>query len=163
EINNSFYRLPTAEAFAGWRRQAPPGFVYAVKASRFLTHFKKLKDPAGPLENILGRARLLGPHQGPALYQLPPHWRCDAGRLRGFLAGFPAALRHVLEFRDPSWYTDEVRDLLEEAGVGFCIHDLRGQPCPAWVPGPLAYLRFHGSTEVAYAGRYDRDHLRAWA
>jgi uncharacterized protein YecE (DUF72 family) len=91
EINNTFYRLPSPAAFAAWHDQAPPGFVYAVKASRYLTHMKKLKDPADALERILGRARLLGPYLGPVLYQLPPHWRCDLDRLREFLAALPRA------------------------------------------------------------------------
>jgi uncharacterized protein YecE (DUF72 family) len=160
EINNTFYRLPSADAFAAWRDQAPPGFLYAVKASRYLTHMKKLKDPAPALERILGRSRLLGPHLGPVLYQLPPHWRCDLDCLRQFLAALPRDLWHVFEFREPSWYNDAVRDLLTEAGVGFCVHDMRGSESPDWVTGPLAYLRFHGPTELKYAGRYTPDHLR---
>jgi uncharacterized protein YecE (DUF72 family) len=103
-----------------------------VKASRFLTHMKKLKDPETPLANVLGRARRLGRHLGPVLYQLPPHWHCDPERLRHFLEALPQNLTHVFEFRDPSWYTDEVRDLLAEHGAGFCIHDLRGVGSPRW-------------------------------
>jgi uncharacterized protein YecE (DUF72 family) len=163
EINNTFYRLPSTGAFAAWRRQAPPGFVYAVKASRYLTHRKKLTDPAAGLEALLGRARLLGPHLGPVLYQLPPHWRCNRDRLRDFLAALPRDLRHVFEFRDPSWYNDAVRELLTEAGAGFCIHDLRGSEAPPWVTGPLVYVRFHGAVGERYGGRYDADHLRRWA
>jgi uncharacterized protein YecE (DUF72 family) len=163
EINNTFYRLPSPEAFLGWRKQAPPGFVYAIKASRFLTHMKKLKDPEEPLERILGRARQLGPHLGPVLYQLPPRWGCDVGRLRQFIAALPLDLCHVFEFRDPSWYNAEVRALLTETGMSFCIHDLRGFPCPEWVTGPVVYLRFQGPTQVAYAGRYEFGHLRRWA
>jgi uncharacterized protein YecE (DUF72 family) len=162
EINNSFYRLPSPEAFDAWTRQAPPGFIYAVKASRFLTHMKKLKDPDEPLANILGRTRMLGPYLGPILYQLPPRWHCDVERLRQFLERLPGDLRHVLEFRDPSWYTAAVRDLLTEHGVGFCIHDLRGQACPDWVTARHVYLRFHGPTETAYAGKYPPSRLRRW-
>jgi len=163
EVNNTFYRLPSAEVFTAWGRQAPAGFVYAVKASRFLTHRKKLKDPAQPLETFQRRARHLGPRLGPVLYQLPPRWRCDVDRLRRFVALLPADLHHVFEFRDPSWYNPAVRDVLEGAGAGFCVHDLQGAPCPDWVTGPLAYLRFHGPTEAPYAGRYDPDQLRPWA
>ena len=163
EINNSFYRLPSAQTFDDWRRQAPPGFVYAVKASRYLTHMKKLKDPAEPLANILGRARHLGPHLGPILYQLPPRWRCDLARLRQFISHLPSGLSHVFEFRDPTWCNEEVRSLLAETGMSFCIHDMRGFACPAWVTGPLAYIRFHGPTELKYAGRYRIAHLRTWA
>lgn len=162
EINNSFYRLPSEEAFDAWASQAPPGFLYTLKASRFLTHMKKLKDAEGPLDLILGRARCLGPHLGPILYQLPPRWRCDLPRLRSFLKLLPLDLRHVLEFRDSSWYIDAVRDALAEQGVCFCIHDLRGADCPEWLTGPTVYLRFHGPTEQAYAGGYSRSHLSRW-
>ncbi len=163
EINNSFYRRPSEEVFRAWRKQAPPGFVYAVKASRYLTHLKKLKDPAEALEKLLPRARLLGPHLGPVLYQLPPHWHCDLPRLRDFIGLLPPDLKHVFEFRDPSWYTDAVRSLLTDTGMSFCIHDLRGCGSPEWVTGPVVYVRFHGPTKTAYAGRYGAGHLRRWA
>jgi uncharacterized protein YecE (DUF72 family) len=94
------------------------------------------------------------------LYQLPPHWHCNLDRLRKFLAVLPGDVQHVIEFRDPSWYNDDVRVLLAESGVGFCIHDLRGLPCPRWVTGPLVYLRFHGPTQKAYDGRYPLDDLQ---
>src|SRR5262245_6153282 len=101
EVNNSFYRLPSEKTFASWAEQVPPGFVFAVKASRYLTHLKKLREPEAPLDAFLGRARALGPHLGPVLYQLP-RWRCDVARLRHFLAALPGDLRHAVEFRDPS-------------------------------------------------------------
>jgi uncharacterized protein YecE (DUF72 family) len=163
EVNNSFYRLPGPEVFHAWRRQAPPGFVYAVKASRYLTHRRKLKEPEGPLENILGNARELGPKLGAILFQLPPRWRCNVGRLREFVALLPRDLTHVFEFRDPSWYNEEVRDVLAESGMSFCIHDMRGSAAPHWVTGPLAYLRFHGPTATASHGRYTKPQLRRWA
>jgi len=163
EINNTFYRLPPAEIFDGWRRRAPAGFVYAVKASRFLTHLKKLKDASEPLESILSRARELAGHLGPILYQLPPNWRCDLDRIHRFIALLPRDLQHVFEFRDPSWHTEEIRSLFAENGVGFCIHDLHGCSCPFWITARHVYLRFHGPTQVAYAGCYDRTQLGTWA
>ncbi len=163
EVNNSFYRLPSAEAVQGWARQAPPGFVYALKASRFLTHRKKLKDPQEPLDTFLGRARLLGPHLGPVLYQLPPHWHRDTTRLAEFLRLLPADVQHVFEFRDSSWYDDEVRRLLAKAGAGFCMHDLCGSVSPGWLTGRVVYVRFHGPLERAYAGRYAPAQLEPWA
>jgi uncharacterized protein YecE (DUF72 family) len=163
EINNSFYRLPSEAAFDAWARQAPPGFLYALKASRFLTHLKKLKDPEGPLDLFLGRARRLGGHLGPVLYQLPPHWHCDLDRLRAFLRLLPPDLCHVFEFRDPSWYVEEVREALARHGACFCIHDLKGADCPEWLTGPAVYLRFHGPTAQPYAGSYPRAHLQRWA
>jgi uncharacterized protein YecE (DUF72 family) len=163
EVNNSFYRLPPEETFRSWAGQVPPGFVFAVKASRYLTHMKKLKDPEQPLANVLGHARALGEHLGPVLYQLPPGWHMNLDRLRHFLALLPAGITHVMEFRDPSWYAEEVRAALAEFGVSFCIHDLRGQSCPDWVTGPAVYVRFHGPTARAYAGRYSPGQMRAWA
>jgi uncharacterized protein YecE (DUF72 family) len=163
EINNTFYRLPPPEVFRAWGRQAPPGFLYAVKASRFLTHMKKLREPADPLDRLLRGARQLGAHLGPILYQLPPHWHCDVARLRDFIACLPPDLDHVFEFRDPTWYTDAVRRLLDDNGMGFCIHDLRGSPSPRWVTGRLAYVRFHGPTALAYAGCYSHVQLAGWA
>lgn len=163
EINNSFYRLPSAEVFQAWRRQAPEGFLYAVKATRFLTHRKKLKDPEQPLQNFLVPARHLGPRLGPLLFQLPPRWHCDLERLRRFVALLPRDLTHVFEFRDPSWYNPGVKTLLEEEGMGFCIHDMRESASPVWVTGPVAYVRFHGPTAVRYAGKYTPAQLQSWA
>ena len=108
EINNSFYRLPPAEIFAKWREQAPSRFLYAVKASRFLTHMKKLKDPEDPLARFFENARQLGARLGPILYQLPPRWPLNLERFEIFLRALPRGYRHTVEFREPSWDTDEV-------------------------------------------------------
>src|SRR5262245_35509465 len=94
EINNSFYRLPEAEVFAAWQKRVPPRFLYAVKASRFLTHMKKLKDPAEPLDRFFSCARHLGPTFGPVLYQLPPRWPVNIERLREFLTRLPRRRQH---------------------------------------------------------------------
>ena len=109
EINNSFYKLPTREAVVGWRSRAPRGFLFAVKASRYLTHLRKLKDPADPLDLFFDRARLLQRHLGPVLYQLPPRWRSDHKRLQTFLGEIPRDVRQVIEFREPDWYARDVR------------------------------------------------------
>lgn len=163
EINNTFYRLPTSAAVSAWEKQAPPKFLYAMKVSRFLTHRKKLKDPEGPLEKVMALARGLQDHAGPLLYQLPPNWRCDLPRLRHFIEFLPRERVHVFEFRDPSWCNEEVRALLAETGMSFCVHDAPGSRCPAWVTARTVYLRFHGPGEVRYAGRYGRARLREWA
>ena len=104
EINNSFYRLPSRETVNGWRARAPRGFLFAVKASRYLTHMRKLKDPRDPLDLLFDRARRLGPHLGPVLYQLPPRWKEDPERLTEFLEAIPRDVKQAIEFRDPSWY-----------------------------------------------------------
>ena len=162
EINNSFYRLPEAATFAAWARRVPTRFVFAVKASRFLTHMKKLKDPEEPLDRLLTRARALGRRLGPILYQLPPGWKADRGRLEHFLQSLPRGHRHVLEFREPSWYEADVIRLLEKHGVALCLHDMRGSATGRRRAGPFVYVRFHGPTGT-YAGGYSRDRLAGWA
>jgi uncharacterized protein YecE (DUF72 family) len=162
EINYSFYRLPSEGAFDRWREQAPPGFVYAVKANRYLTHLKRLKDAAEPLERFLSRARRLGEGLGPILWQLPPRWRADPARLEAFAALLPTELTHVFEFRDPRWFVQPVRKVLERHGLVFCIFDMPGLDCPPWVTNEVVYLRFHGS-QVVYGGRYGRERLQPWA
>ena len=162
EINNTFYRLPSEQVFDRWREQAPQGFTYAVKASRYITHLRRLKDCAEPLERFLGRARRLGDRLGPILYQLPPRWRANPQRLAAFAALLPTDLCHVFEFRDPRWFVDPVRDVLTQHNLSFCIFDLPDVRCPRWVTGPIVYIRFHGSGTL-YAGRYSREELATWA
>ena len=154
EINNSFYRLPTAETFDKWREQAPPGFSYAVKANRFLTQAKKLKDCEEPLGRMMPPFRHLGAALGPVLYQLPPQLRINLDRLDRFLDIAPKDVHNVFEFRDGSWYTEETLAVLDRHGAGFCVHDMPGSASPRWVSGRAAYVRFHG-TDGKYHGRYD--------
>jgi uncharacterized protein YecE (DUF72 family) len=161
EINNSFYRLPDAETFAAWRSRVPTRFVYAVKASRFLTHMKKLKDPHDPLRLFFSRARHLGRALGPILYQLPPRWPVNLDRLNTFLAALPKRRRHVVEFRDPSWYVGPVLDSLERHGVALCLHDMEGSATERQMVGPFVYVRFHGP--VKYGGTYPDERLADWA
>jgi uncharacterized protein YecE (DUF72 family) len=161
EINNTFYRLPEAATFAAWRRSAPPGFVYAVKASRYLTHMKKLKHPKEPIHRFFTRARRLAGALGPVLYQLPPRWPVNIDRLETFLRALPHARRHVIEFRDPSWYSDAVCALLEKHRVALCLHDMAGSASGRRIVAPFVYARFHGTQK--YSGRYDDRTLDAWA
>ena len=162
EINNSFYRLPTAETFAKWRDQAPPDFRYAVKANRFLTQAKKLKDCAEPLQRMLEPVRALGDRLGPILYQLPPRFRLNLDRLDEFTALLPPDLTHVFEFRENSWLNDEVLALLDRRGLSFCVHDMEGSLTSRCAVGPVAYVRFHGG-EGKYWGRYTDERLFGWA
>ena len=162
EINNSFYRLPEAETFARWRERAPMRFLFAVKASRFLTHMKKLKDPEEPVERLFTRMRQLGNRLGPVLYQLPPNFKLDLGRLEHFLHTLPRDVRHVLEFREPTWYADSVLALLEQHGVALCLHDMKGSATGRERIGPFVYVRYHGASGT-YSGGYTRDRLERWA
>ncbi|HXE80149.1 MAG TPA: DUF72 domain-containing protein [Vicinamibacterales bacterium] len=161
ELNNSFYRLPSAAAFRRWRDQTPPGFLFAVKASRYLTHMKKLKDPGEPLARFFEAAGELGPKLGPVLYQLSPRWAANIERLRAFVAALPRGVSHVMEFRDPSWYAPEILNVLERAGVALCLHDMTGSATVRRRVGPFAYVRFHGTTRRG--GRYDDAALESWA
>jgi len=161
EINNSFYRLPKAETFDAWRKQAPPGFCYAVKANRFLTQAKKLKDCAEPLARMMAPFRHLGPKLGPILYQLPPRFRVNLERLESFLKLLPDDATHVFEFREPSWYTDAVFGLLDRYGASFCAHDMPGSQSPRLATGRIAYVRFHGGIGK-YWGRYSDEALLGW-
>ena len=170
ELNNSFYRLPSEDTFAGWREQAPRGFLFAVKASRFLTHIKRLRDPEEPLQRLLTHAKPLGPALGPLLYQIPPRWFPDPERLETFLAALPDRvaphsryrLRHVLEMRDPRGYEPWVIDLLRRYGVALCVHDMPGSESPLLMVGPIVYLRFHGYG-AKYGGSYPDEVLDEWA
>ena len=162
EINNSFYRLPEEETFARWAVRAPAGFLYAVKASRYLTHMKKLKDPEEPVARLFDRMRPLRPHLGPVLYQLPPNFKLDRARLERFLQVIPADVAHVVEFRDPSWYADEVAGLLEKYRVARCLHDMKGSATGRERVGPFVYVRFHGASGT-YTGDYSRGRLERWA
>lgn len=162
EINNTFYQLPGESVFRGWAEKAPPGFVFALKASRYITHVRRLRDAAGPLALFLGRARLLGEHLGPVLYQLPPKWRKDTARLGAFVSLLPDDVRHAFEFRDPSWYDEDVLGLLEAAGCGLCVHDLASAPAPRRAAPGFAYCRFHGPGLPGPAA-YGQGLLAPWA
>jgi uncharacterized protein YecE (DUF72 family) len=162
EVNNSFYRLPEASTFADWAARAPDRFVFAVKASRFLTHMKKLTDPEDPLERFFSRARALEHHLGPVLYQLPPGWKLDRGRLEHFLQVLPRDVRHVVEFREPTWHTDDVYRLLEQHRVALCLHDMPGSATGRIRVGPFVYVRFHGASG-RYDGSYPESRLAPWA
>lgn len=161
EINNTFYHQPAAAVFDQWQAQAPRGFLYAVKANRYLTHMKKLNAAAEPLKRFLSGARRLKQHLGPVLYQLPPNWKKDLQRLGQFVRLLPAELTHAIEFRDRDWLAEDTYALLEEHRVCLCIHDmLRGHP--RRVTGPAVYVRFHGAG-TKYGGPYRRDRLESWA
>jgi uncharacterized protein YecE (DUF72 family) len=162
ELNNSFYRLPEADAFAAWARRVPANFLFAVKASRYLTHLKRLRDPREPLDRLWSRAQELGAHLGPMLYQLPTGWHLDQDRLAGFLEALPRGRRHAVEFRDRSWYAPRVLAMLDRAHVALCLHDMRESASPRQPIGPFVYVRFHGSTG-RYRGSYSGQALAAWA
>jgi len=163
ELNNSFYRLPTIEAFTAWRHSTPRNFVFAVKASRFITHNKKLKDPENALHNLLPRAQRLGRKLGPILFQLPPKWKANVSRLEELLEILPRRHRYAFEFRELSWINPEVLRVLRRFNAAFCIYELAGYRSPCEITADFTYVRLHGPGAGKYQGSYGRDQLRAWA
>jgi len=159
EINNTFYHLPKGETFDAWREQAPAGFRYVLKFSRYGSHIKKLKDPAGSVGLFLERAERLGRLLGPILVQLPPGWRVNVERLGAFLDAAPGRRRWALEFRDGSWLCEEVFDVLRRHGAALCVHDMLDDH-PREVTADWVYLRFHGPGPW---GEYPHQVLSAWA
>jgi hypothetical protein len=153
EINTTFYHQPTTNTVDEWRKQAPAKFLYAVKASRCLTHMRKLNEPRDPLERFLQMARRLKSHLGPLLYQLPPNWKKNLERLRSFVSILPKKQTHVIEFRNRDWLSDDTYELLEEFHVSLCIHDMLPRH-PRRVTGPVVYVRFHGPGKKKYAHKY---------
>jgi uncharacterized protein YecE (DUF72 family) len=162
EVNNTFYRLPDISTFDAWRRQSPPGFLMAIKASRFLTHLKKLKDPEEPIARLFDEAKGLKQVLGPILYQLPGNFPLNLERFDTFLAALPRRRQHVIEFRHTSWYVRDVYELMERRGVALCLHDKAGSEITEPFVGPFVYVRFHG-TSGHYTGSYDAKTLSAWA
>lgn len=162
EVNNSFYRLPEATTFSAWEARVPGSFLFALKASRYLTHIKRLKEPEEPLNRFWERARLLKSKRGPVLYQLPPRWSRDPKRFFDFLDALPDEPLQTVEFRDPSWYTDEILTAMARRGVALCLHDMTGSATPREAVGPFVYVRFHG-TEAQYRGGYPDSILQEWA
>jgi uncharacterized protein YecE (DUF72 family) len=162
ELNNSFYRLPSESAFDDWRVSTPRDFVFAVKASRYLTHNKKLKDPESALGKLFPRIAHLETKLGPVLFQLPPRWRVNYERLQALLQLLPTSFRYVFELRDPTWITPEIDDLLARFRAGFCIYELAGFQSPLTVTADFAYVRLHGPGAGKYQDSYDRVRLRKW-
>lgn len=163
EVNNAFYRLPSREVFAAWRDRTPDDFCVAVKLSRYLTHVKRLRDPAEPVERFLDRATALGDRLGPVLMQLPPNLAADPDRLDEALAQFPRGVRVAVEPRHESWWTDEVRAVLADRGAALCWADRGGRPvAPLWRTTDWAYLRLHEGRARPWP-HYGRAALDGWA
>jgi uncharacterized protein YecE (DUF72 family) len=163
EINNSFYRLPTAKTFDNWRESSPPNFCYAVKASRFITHMKKLKDPESSSAKFFHVADRLERKLGPILFQLPPRWKLNLERLQQFLRILPGEHQYAVEIRDETWLVPEVYELLRKYNAAFCIHDFADMKVPREITADFTYVRFHGPTSAKYWGSYSDRELRGWA
>ncbi len=162
EVNNTFYQLPSKEKVRAWSERSPEGFLFAIKANRYITHMKNLLEPEEPVRTLMERIRVLDQKLGPTLFQLPPRWNVNAERLSNFLGVLPRGPDYSMEFRDSSWYCDAVYELLEESGVAFCIHDHRDAPAPEKITAEFVYVRFHGPIGD-YGGTYPDEHLLEWA
>jgi len=162
EINNSFYRLPSRDAFVSWSERVPAAFVFAVKASRYITHIKKLKVPGESLSGLLHNAEGLGNKLGPILFQLPPDWKRNPPRLAEFIATLPRAGRYAFEFRDETWLHEDVYRILESGNCALCISSSPSYPSARQVTADFAFLRFHGGG-VPNSSKYSRRELKMWA
>lgn len=162
EINNSFYRLPKKQTFEQWRDAVPPDFFFAIKASRFITHMKKLSEPEQTLATFMERIPGLGGKLGPILFQLPPYWSRNVARLESFLSALPDGYRYAFEFRDPAWFHPDVYSALSKRGAAFCIFELAGLRSPLEITADFVYARLHGPGD-AYSGCYDQRALDGWA
>lgn len=162
EVNGAFYRLPSREVFQRWAAETPPGFVAAVKVSRYLTHVRRLRDPAEPVARFLASARGLGDRLGPVLLQLPPTMSVEPSLLDATLRAFGTAVRVVVEPRHDSWFVDDVFAVLAGHGAALCWGDRRGRRTgPLWITADFGYLRLHEGTAAPAPG-YGRQALASW-
>jgi uncharacterized protein YecE (DUF72 family) len=156
EVNNTFYRMPQPRTLATWREEVPPGFVFAVKAPQRITHLKRLYDVEAPVATFFRATVELGAAMGPALFQLPPQMKRDVARLRDFLAIVPPGARVAFEFRDASWFSDDVLSTLAERRAALVVNQSEEFDPPVVATAPFGYLRLRRPT-------YDASELAAWA
>ncbi|MDX1667240.1 MAG: DUF72 domain-containing protein [Saprospiraceae bacterium] len=163
EVNGTFYSLPEPDTVKEWCDTVPEEFTFSVKASRYITHMKKLKDPNEPLANLFEIIEPFGEQVGPVLFQLPPNWNVDTDRLENFLEALPTGYRYTFEFRDRSWHCEEVYELLNEHEAALCFYDLENYRSPEKHTAGFVYLRLHGPNEEAYTGSYPEKELKKFA
>jgi uncharacterized protein YecE (DUF72 family) len=170
EVNGSFYRTPPLEAVQAWRQETPPDFVFAWKASKFITHWKRLNPDTcqNSLDLMVTRLKALGPKAGPVLFQLPARFEADRERLAKFLKLLPRRYRYAFEFRHPSWFEAPILDVLRDRDIALCLADHHQAPAPWEVTASHVYVRGHGpggrykdSYPAATLQKWAR-HIRAW-
>jgi uncharacterized protein YecE (DUF72 family) len=162
EVNNTFYKLPKKQVVKGWKANTPDNFVFSIKANRYITHMKNLKDGKEPVGNLINSIRVLGDKLGPILFQLPPQWNLNYERIKDFIEHLPDPYQYVFEFRNLSWYDDKVYNLLRENDIALCIHDISGKSSPQIITANFLYIRFHGP-HGNYHNKYPMNHLEKWA
>jgi uncharacterized protein YecE (DUF72 family) len=161
EVNNTFYNLPKEETFVRWRQESADGFVFVIKASRFITHIRRLRDCREPVRLLWSRCRRLGHKMGPVLFQLPPTMKADVERLQSFIRVLPKTMRAAFEFRHDSWEDAAVHRVLDDAGCALVLADRPGWRVPETVTGGWSYFRFHQGRRTGPG--YPRAKLRKYA
>ena len=162
EINSSFYHMPAEKVISRWKQCTPPGFVFTIKASRFLMHIRRLSQPGDILMNFIQRLSNLGSKLHIFLYQLPPNLKRDDYVLEQFLAHLPSQYKHVFEFRNESWMSKSIYMLLDKFRAGFCIYNMPGYTTPIIQTADFLYVRLHGSQSL-YSSSYSNTELQHWA
>src|ERR1700722_13399377 len=162
EVNNTFYRLPPADTFASWAARTPAAFVFALKASRYLTHMKRLRDPEEPVSRILERVQPLGSKLGPILLQLSPNFKIDLPLMDAALACFPSDVKVAVEPRNPTWFVDEYAAVLSRHNAASCIAVSPDRETPVWRTAGWGYARFHEGQSKPYT-TYGKKTLTGWA
>jgi len=162
ELNNPFYHLPPPKTFAGWYQRTPKDFLFTTKASRYITHIKKLKEVKEPWQRFINNAKELRQKLGPILFQLPPGWQANPKRLEKFLKILPSKYQYSFEFRHQSWFAPEIYQLLKKHQVALCLADSSRWPCQEEITADFIYLRFHGAGSL-YSSKYTAQELKNWA
>ncbi len=163
ELNNSFYRLPQVKTLSNWYQKVPDDFLFSVKANQAITHFRKLKVVQEKWQPFFSRTILLKEKLGAILFQLPPNFKKNALRLEEFLKTFKSSARFAFEFRDKSWFDEEVFEILKAFNCSLVLHDSLELACPPLATtADFVYLRLHG-VETLYNYEYSLDQLRKWA
>ncbi|TXT59888.1 MAG: hypothetical protein BAJALOKI2v1_160060 [Promethearchaeota archaeon] len=162
EVNNTFYNLPNKDTVKKWRSKAPKDFLYSIKANRYITHMKNLKDPQKPIKKMISNIQYLKNNLGPILFQLSPKWHINYKRLKNFLEVLPNDYKYVFELRNKSWFIEKIFTLLRNHEVALCIHDFKGEETPIKITTDFTYLRFHGP-DGQYFGSYSQKALKSWS
>lgn len=163
EVNNTFYQIPDENTLRTWLKTVDDDFLFSVKASRYITHMKKLKDPKDPLSRFFGSIGALDEKIGAVLFQLPPNFGKNSDRLRSFIELLPDKYRYVFEFRDPDWFDEEIYNILKDNNAAFCIYEIEGRESPKQITTDFVYIRLHGPAKRAYQGKYEKEELSGWA
>lgn len=163
EINSTFYRLPSEDNIKKWYDTTPENFIFSCKASRYITHMKKLTDPEESLRQFLQALNAFGRKLGVVLFQLPPHFSLNLERLETFLPVLPKGIKYAFEFRHISWFCPSVYQLLESYNMAFCFYDYKGYQAPEIPTADFVYVRLHGPKKKPYEGHYSKKTLEDYA